>query len=426
MKGPGKLDISKQTHLFFLTLVALALAFATWASVGRLDVVSFATGSVVPSSQVKTVQHLEGGIISDILVREGDRVARGQPLMTLESTASDADVQELSVRIISLQADVARLEAEVSGKGIVFDPDFAKENRDVVAQTTALFENRRVQFANDVATQTAMINQRLRESDEIRARLANTRQKLKLLQEQIAISTELMKDNLTNRMLHLNLLKEAANLDGTISEDNAALERLAAAYEQERLSKEGIIGRFRIDARTALDEKRRSLDEFKNRVRKFQDSFKRSVLVSPVEGVVMTLYVVTRGGVIQPGAAVADIVPVGDAMVVEAQMAPQDVGYVRVGQMAKIRLASADGARFLPLQGTVTQISPDTVQNKDGNSFYKVRIKTKTDYFESDGERYQLVPGVQVMSSIITGSRSVLEYVASPFLGSLRTALQER
>lgn len=426
MSTKPELDISRQTHLFLFTLIGAVVAFSVWAVVGRLDVVSFAVGDVVPSSQVKTVQHLEGGIVAAIMVREGDRVKAGQPLVAMESTSSGADVEELKVRMASLTADVARLEAEVSGGDIAFPDGFVDANVGLARQTRALFSSRRVQFENDMASQTALMNQRLRESDEIKARLANTREKLKLLQEQVAISIELLKDDLTNRMLHLNLLKEVANLDGMISEDKAALNRLASAYEQERLNKDGIEGRFRIEARQALDEKRRSLEEFTNRMRKFADSFKRSTLVSPVEGVVMNLHVVTEGGVIQPGDAVVDIVPVGDAMVVEAKLAPQDVGYVHPGQIARIRLASADGSRFNPLEGTVSHVSPDTVETRDGTTFYKVRIKTQNDYFENDGQRYQMVPGVQVMCSIVTGTRSVMEYIASPFLGSFGTALQER
>lgn len=426
MNAMPELQLKRETHLFLLTLVGAVLAFGVWSVFGRLDVVSFAVGEVVPSSQVKTVQHLEGGIVGAIMVREGDRVKTGQPLVALESTASGADVQELTVRIVSLTADVARLEAEITGQDLTFPEGFEEENPDVARQSRGLFDHRRAQFDNDVAAQDALINQRLRESDEIKARMANTKSKLKLHKEQVSISEELLKDDLTNRMLHLNLLKEVANLEGMISEDTAALNRLDAAIEQERLKKDGIEGRFRIEARQELDEKRRSLDEFKNRIHKYQDSFQRSVLISPVEGVVMTLHVVTKGGVIPPGGSVVDIVPVGDAMVVEAKLAPQDVGYVHVGQVARVQLASADGSRFEHLEGKVSHVSPDTVETQDGTPYYKVRIKTDRDYFESDGQRYQLVPGVQVMCSIVTGTRSVMEYIASPFMGSFRTALQER
>ncbi|MEG3619734.1 HlyD family type I secretion periplasmic adaptor subunit [Magnetovibrio sp. PR-2] len=425
MKKP-ELDISRETHLFLITMIGAFFLFFIWSFVGRLDVVSFAQGEVVPSSQVKTVQHLEGGIIADILVREGDRVKAGQPLVALEATASGADVQELSVRMTALIADIARLQAEVDNTEIVFPEGFEAEHSIAARQAVAMYDNRKRQFENDLAGQVALIEQRLNESGEIQARLANTREKLTLLQEQVAISEDLLKDDLTNRMLHLNLLKEVANLEGMISEDTSAEKRLAAAIEQERLSKEGIENRFRIEARQELDDKKRSLEEFTNRVRKFEDSFQRSVLTSPVEGVVMTLHVVTRGGVIQPGGAVVDVVPMGDAMVVEAQLPPQDVGYVHVGQPARVQLASADGGRFDHLNGTVSHISPDTVETQDGSTYYKVRIKTDRDHFRSGGETYRLVPGVQVMCSIVTGSRSVMDYMASPFIGSFSTAMQER
>ena len=420
------LDISRETHLFLITMIGAVFLFFIWSLIGRLDVVSFAQGEVVPSSQVKTVQHLEGGIVADILVREGDRVKAGQPLVALEATASGADVQELGVRITSLIADIARLQAEVNNTDIEFPEEFEADHPVAARQAVAMYENRKLQFGNDLAGQVALIEQRLNESGEIQARLANTRQKLELMQEQVSISEDLLKDDLTNRMLHLNLLKEVANLEGMISEDTAAEKRLAAAIEQERLNKAGIENRFRIEARQELDEKQRSLDEYTNRVRKFEDSFQRSVLTSPVEGVVLTLYVVTKGGVIQPGGAVVDVVPVGDAMVVEAKLPPQDVGYVHVGQPARVQLASADGGRFDHLDGEVFHISPDTVDTEDGNTFYKVRIKTTRDHFKSGGETYRLVPGVQVMCSIVTGSRSVMDYMASPFIGSFSTALQER
>lgn len=420
-------EISGETHTFLAVLVGLVVLFFAWSLIGRLDVVSFAMGEVVPSSQVKTVQHLEGGIVADIQVREGDQVKAGQPLVVLESTASGADVEELNVRIAALTADVARLEAEISGAPTLVFPDgFADANRDLAGQSRDMFDNRRLQFNTDLDAQRTLVDQRMRERDEIAARLANSSEKLKLLNEQIGISEELLKEDLTNRMQHLNLLKEAANLKGIISEDSAALSRLDSAVDQETFKLNAIDNRYRVDARKELDEKRRGLQELTNRHRKFQDSFKRSVLVSPVDGVVMTLHVVTQGGVIRPGGPVADIVPLGDALVVEAKLPPQDVGYVHPGQTARVKLASADGQRFGHLDGKVYLVAPDTIETKDGTSYYKVRIRTEGDNFSSQGQTYRLVPGVQVMCSIVTGSRSVMEYILSPFLGRAGTALQER
>lgn len=424
---PPAPDIPRETHLFLGVLGGAVVVFFLWSLIGRLDVVSFAVGEVVPSSQVKTVQHLEGGIVADIQVREGDQVKAGQPLVVLESTASGADVEELNVRLAALTADLARLSAEVEDADAIDFPDgFAEDNSALVRQARDMFANRRDQLETALDGQRALVVQRERERDEISARLANSREKLKLLSEQVAISEELLKEDLTNRMLHLNLLKEAANLNGIISEDSAALARLESAVEQERFKLSSLGQTFRVEARSELEDKRRQLNELTNRHRKLQDSFKRSVLVSPVDGVVMTLHVVTEGGVIQPGGPVADIVPVGDVLVVEAKLPPQDVGYIHPGQTARVKLASVDGGRFGHLEGQVVHVSPDTVETKDGAPYYKVRIQTVDDSFERQGESYRLVPGVQVMCSIVTGSRSVLEYIASPLMGQAGAALQER
>ena len=427
MNKPTTLDVKPQTHIFFITLIGFLAAFVAWSLIGRLDVVSFAKGEVVPSTQVKTVQHLEGGIVSQIKVREGDRVKVGQPLVVLESTASGADVDELAVRISALTADVARLSADMVGVNLIKFPEgFVEKNPELTDQAQSLFDSRRRQLKNDMDVQQSLINQRKREGDEINARRSNTREKAKLLNEQVQISEGLLKEDLTNRMLHLNLLKEAANLKGKLSEDKAAMARVQAAIQQETLNLDAIVGRFRVEARQTLDEKRRSLLELTNRSRKYADSYNRSVLVSPVDGVVMTLHVVTLGGVIQPGGKVADIVPIGDSLVIEAKLPPNDVGYVHPGQTARVTLASRDGSRFSHLEGTVIHISPDTVEAADGATFYKVRIKTQSDVFKTKGETYRLVPGVQVMCSIVTGSRSVLEYILSPYMGSFEMALQER
>ena len=161
-------------------------------------------------------------------------------------------------------------------------------------------------------------------------------------------------------------------------------------------------------------------------MRKYEDSFNRTVLRSPVDGTVKALYVFTVGGVVRAGDTVADVVPGEDRLVVEAKLPVQDVGYVHPGQSATVKLASADANRFGNLIGQVVHVSPDALETTDGIPYYRVRIETGRDYFERRSLRYRLVPGVQVLCSIHTGERSVLEYLTDPFLGSMGTALRER
>ena len=159
---------------------------------------------------------------------------------------------------------------------------------------------------------------------------------------------------------------------------------------------------------------------------KFEDSLRRTVLRSPVDGVIKSLYVFTIGGVVSPGGTVVDIVPGGDRLIIEAKLPPQDIGYVHAGQTVLVTLASSDSNRFGYLEGSVANVSPDTLVSPEGEAFYKVRITTKNAYFERNSLRYTLVPGVQVMASIRTGQRSILAYLTDPFMASARTAMRER
>ncbi len=417
----------RATHVFFGLCAALVVAFFAWSAIGRLDVVSAALGEVIPSSQVKRIQHLEGGIVREILVREGDRVTAEQPIVALEPVASGADVQELKVRTSSLRAEIARLESEAKGLDKpVFPDDLARDYPALVAQATAFFNTRKSRIENQLASQREEIQQQDRMIEEVSARLRNNRQRLKLLDEQIKISEALMKDQLTNRLQHLDLLKEASTLKGKIDEDAAGLQRAMAARKggenKLKLVRDAFVEKVRED----LEEKRRSLDEYANRLRKYEDSLKRTVLRSPVDGIVKTLYVATVGGVVPPGGTVADVVPEGDRLIVEARVPTQEIGYVHSGQEAVVRLASSDAVRFGQLKGEVILVSPDAIQGADRVPYYRVRIATEKDYFERKGARYRLVPGVQVLCSIRTGQRSVLAYLSDPFLRSLSTAMRER
>ena len=183
---------------------------------------------------------------------------------------------------------------------------------------------------------------------------------------------------------------------------------------------------FDEENQTALDETRLNRAELAARVKKFEASLKRTNVHSPMAGVIKTLHVFTVGGVLRPGDPIADIVPAGDRLIIEAKLPTQDIGYVAPGQLAVIKLASADAMRFGGLDGNVVNVSPDTLLSPEGQPFYKVRIETEKSYFESGKLQYKLFPGMQVMASIHTGQRTVLQYVIDPIRYSMGSAIQER
>jgi adhesin transport system membrane fusion protein len=415
------------SHLFLLTCIIACIAFSIWAWKSTLAIVSVAEGEVVPSSQVKTIQHLEGGIIREIQVREGQRVKAGQSLITLESTASGADVGELKNRITSLKIEIALHDAAATN---ISKPKFSinliTEHPKLIKEALQLFNSRQNSLNDEFEGQQAIIAQRQQDIEETTARIRNLKASLELQERQIKISEELLKDQLTNQYKHIDLLKEAAQLSGAIEENSVALRRAKSALRQASADKDRIRSRFSEDARTKLDLARRQLDEFAPRLSKFEDNLDRKILRSPVDGVVKTLHVVTIGGVVRAGDPVIDIVPEGDRLIIEAKLKPQDIGYVRSNQPARITLASSDAMRFDNLDGTVLRVSPDTIIGTDGQPYYKVRIETVRNHFRRGNNRYDLFPGMQVMAGIHTGERTVLEYLLDPFLNAGETAFRER
>lgn len=420
-------EVKAASHFFLFLCIAMCLGFLAWACFFQLDIVSQAEGEVIPSSRVKPVQHLEGGIIRKISVREGESVAKGQELIVLEATASDSTVDELEVRVTSLRVNIARLEAEDKGLDAPRYPqDIYKKFPALIERSLKLFQTRKARVDSDLISEQEKIKQREQDIRQITSRQRNSRNSLKLLREQIAISAGLLEDGLTSRYKHLGFLKEESKLKSSIEEDSAKLAKARSALAQAKADIGEIRNSYLASVREDLQESRREFDELSQRLRKFEDNLSRTVIRSPVDGVIKTLYVVSIGEVVKSGMTIMDIVPVGDKLVIEARLPISDIGYVKDGQKAVVKLASGDASRFGNIDGKVVNISPDADSTERGLTFYRVRIETGKDFFEHDGNYYKLFPGIRVIAGIHIGTRSVMEYLLEPFMGSMSYAMRER
>ena len=439
-------NVGISIQLFWFLLLALFGSFLFWATVGVLDIVSIAPGEVVPISKVQQVQHLEGGIVQEILVHEGDIVKKDQPLVVLDSIASRTDVASMRLQIRALEIDLHRLQTEASGKGTLTFPQHftnttpASEEKgssgfstnekhhkeQLIEQATTLFNARHRALLSRQSAQKDELTQRKQGLAEIEARLNNQKSRLTLLQEQVAISSKMLATKTTSRYEHLNLLKESNTLKSQIEEDEAGFKQAQAAVRQAEEALAAVWNDFANEIQAQLKETQHALNDLLLRVGKFEDNEQRTVLRSPIDGVIKTLYAVSRGGVIAPGGTVLDIVPGGDRLIVEAHLPAQDVGHVHLGQTVILRLASAEAARFGKLEGIVNHIGPDTLVNQEGVPYYMVRITTEQSYFQKGTDRYSLVPGVVVSAGILTGQRTVMEYFLGPFMSGMALALSER
>ena len=392
----------KQTTRYqFYALAAFGFVMILWSVLFEIDIISNAEGQIIPLGEVKTIQHLEGGIIDQILVKESELVKKGQPLVILAATASEVEVDEVKVQIDAQIIKSIRIEAEINNFDIpIFPDELVNERPDLVNKSMELFISKRDKYNGDI--------------NEIEAVIEQHQTSVDILLRQAEMSSQLLEEKVTNEYAHLNVLKEL----------NAAKGQLEESIEK----KENITNDFVQNARNELQVAQRDLSELNETIKALNDNLDRTSINAPVEGIVKNLFFVTEGGVIRPGEAILDLVPTRDSLIVEARLQDSDIGFVQVGQSAVVKLSSADSVNFGQLNGIVTQISPDTEEDENDNRivFYKILLETDKNYFESNDKIYQLVPGVKVSASIHIGQRTVANYLLSPFIDSMDGTFQER
>ena len=391
----------RNTNLLFYCFSIFISVLIGWSLIFQVDIVSNAEGQIIPVGEVKTIQHLEGGIIETILVKESEIVEKDQPLVVLAATASEVDVEELQVRVDSQIIKSIRLEAEINNFDVpIFPTKLRNEREKIVNKSMELYLSRKNNFEGNLK--------------EIDAQIEKSQIDVDILIRQAEMSEQLMEEGVTSEFAHLNILKELNTAKGS-------LEGLVEKRENFRNA-------FIEESQNELQLAQRELSQSEETMKKLEDNLSRTTIVAPVDGVVKNLFFVTEGGVIKPGGAILDIVPTKDSLIVEAKLPNSDIGFVKPGQSAVVKLSSSDSVNFGQINGTVTQISPDTEEDENDKRivFYKILIETDQNYFESKDKIYQLVPGVKVLASIHIGERTVANYLLSPFLGSMGQSFQER
>ncbi len=410
-----------------LRLIGLLLiGFLFWSMIFPLDIASHSMGEVIPASQTKLVQHLEGGIVRRILVREGQQVKAGEVVAELERSASEADLREAQSHLGGLRIRALRLEAQLAGRReIIFPAELLRDFPEQTRNAVELIRSQSERIQGGLAVQTQKVLQRDAESAELRARRTHLANKLALLRDQIRISEKLLKEGLTNQYEHLNLLKEEQALVSALAETEASLTRSAAAQSQERSALGAQRSGEREQQHKDLEETRRQIGEIEERLRKFSDSQRRLQVLSPIDGTVLTLHVVTEGGVLPPGGTLMTLVPDNDPLLIETQLPVGDIGFIRIGQKARIQLVSASSHGFKPIDGTVAHVSADRVAEPNREPYYRLRIRPSQLHFLRGHNQYQLVPGVRVSAAVLIGQQSVFDIVTAPLRSGMQNALTE-
>jgi adhesin transport system membrane fusion protein len=420
------LQLVKGERRFIRYLSMGIFCLLVWAGISKLDIATQAYGEVAPADQVQKVHHLEGGIVREIHVKEGQKVKKGDPLVELEGIAAQADKQEIDSRIGALRIKIIRLEAVIGRKSAIqFPPDLLNNYPREIDEAKELYRTQLERTSSTRDAQSWKIVQRQEEFQELKARIAHLTEQRRFLREQLRIDKELLDKGIGNQYEFLQRTREDSSLSGQILESQAALRRVEAGQKQELSGLASLTSGNTEDLRKDLEESRKQLAELQKRVEKYQDSTARTIIRSPVDGTVFTLYTVTRGGVVSPGGLVLSLVPGNEHIVIETKLNAGEVGLVSVGQLARLRLEGASTQRFRPVDGKVLHISSDAITEPQKPPYFLVRIAPSELHFTDGVTQYKLSPGVQVSASIVTGHRSVLQYVFGPMLGRFGGALTE-
>ncbi|PPR09047.1 MAG: Type I secretion system membrane fusion protein PrsE [Alphaproteobacteria bacterium MarineAlpha11_Bin1] len=414
------------SYRFGLATFLLFLGVGIWSFFGTLDYVTVTQGFVTPSNKIKKIQHLEGGIIRSILVFEGQRVGEGAPLIELQATKSEAEFNELETRLAALQIDLIRLEAEQGfKKKLIYSAKIRGQHPSKIEKAVALFQIRKTSLENRVSAQKNVVQQKIQDMEEIQQRISKNKKYLKILTEKITISSNLLKDDLSNRLEHLKYLEQKIGIEGKISEDFWSLEKSKTAIKEAKLRILSLRDSQKETALSEYNEKNNAYEELRFRRDRLLDSRSRTMIRSPVSGRVKYLYYSTIGGVVAPGAVVVEVVPEAGKLIIEARLPVNERAYVKLGQQAKVRLTSPGPAGFGQLNGFVDYISADSISDQNGVPYFLVRISVDGKNISYNGKNYELASGESVECRILIGERRIINYFIEPFWKGASMALRE-
>ncbi|MFT7571285.1 MAG: adhesin transport system membrane fusion protein [Paracoccaceae bacterium] len=409
-----------------LIIVALGAA-VVWASFTRLDEVAVAAGEVVPQGQTKVVQHLEGGIVRELAVRDGAKVKAGDILLRLTLGAGLVNRAELQVRRDGLALRRARLAAEASGGDLVFPDEAADRQPQITASERAAYAGRKRELGTAGSVLAEQLSQRQSEIRELRANDAALVGELRINREKLGISSDLLKDGLTSRLEHLDAQRDVGRIEGERRAVSAKIAAANAAFAEAQARLRELGEKFATDVRAELGTVEVDLRRADELMTEATEQKGRADIRSPIDGTIKNLRYNTIGGVVRPGEPILEIVPARDRLVIEARLDPADRGYVRPGQSAIVKLSTYDFVRYGGLEGRVVRIAPDTDSAAStGRPFFRVVVETEKTWLGPEQGLLPISTGMEATVDIKTGRRTVIDYLLRPILKLRSEAFRER
>jgi membrane fusion protein, adhesin transport system len=405
------------------TAIVVVLALIVWAALARVDEVTKGDGRVVPSRQLQVLQSLDGGVVEQILVHEGDKVEAGQVLLTIDPTRATSAVADSAAQGFALEARVARLRALAQGTTFLPPTASSDQERALVEGEKKLYDSRVTELQTQVAIVKQQLSQHEQELTEMQAKRAAAQRALELSTQELNQTRPLLATGAVSEVDILRLEREVTKNKGDVDQAAAQIGRVQAMIQESSRKIQETELAFRNEAGRDLAEAVGKLNALNQGAPGLADKVQKAQVRSPVRGRVQRLLANTVGGVVQPGKDIVEIVPLDDSLVLDARVQPRDIAFIHPGQKANVKFTAYDFSIYGGLDADVENISPDTVIDEKGNAYYVVRVRTHLARFD---EKLPIIPGMTAEVDILTGKKTVLSYLLKPVLKVKTYALRER
>lgn len=420
-------DLSLSRHMLFVFITLFFVAAIIWANFARLDEITRGEGKIIPSSELQTLQSLEAGIVQEFLVHEGDTVKQGQVLVRLSDVQASSDLGANRARYLGLLASIARLQAEAEGKEtVIFPEDVIKNAPGNVTEEMNAFHANRQQMQSQINIFQQQLVQREQEVRELTGRISDMHGVINLQQQEKDMIAPLVERGSAPKMELLQLERSLKERETELNGLESSLPRAQAAIEEAQARIKDIRSAAQAQAQSELAVKVIEMNEIRERLAALTERKTRTEIKSPVNGTIQELKVNTVGGVVNSGEDLIKIVPTDDQLVVEARVRPADIAFLYPGQRAIIKLTAYDFSIYGALKGELVNISADTIQDEQGNSFYRVRLRTDDPELKYKGQVLPIIPGMVASVDILTGEKTVMQYLLKPLIKTLDQAMTER
>ena len=421
------IEPAKAAQYLLYVVAALFLTALVWASVAKLDRVTRGTGKVVTSNQLQQIQYLEGGIVKEILVSSGDTVTAGQVLVKLDPTQMNVEFAQGREGYNLLAARIARLEAEAALEPLSFPRELVAAAPRVVANERALYEARRAEMDAAVGIEKNKLDQRREAYEDAKVSVQTATEAFSLASQELQMVKRLVEKGIEPRVELLRAQQREAASRGEKQRAEIAVNRSAFEVNEAEGEVDRIRKTFAASAADELNTAKADFEDLKGELPALEDKVARTDVRAPVAGVVNRVLVSTVGGVVAPGETIVEVVPSEDTLIVQARIKPSDIGFLKIGQDAKVSITAYDSSVYGSMKGVIETISPDAIEDeKTGESFYNIVVRTHADKLESKRGNLNILPGMAAEVAILNGKRTVLAYIMKPLADVGDKALQDK